>query len=165
MKCSMEYYKDIEVFVCAIGLFVIPIILTTILYFIKKEYFQCNWRPGPDYISLYATWSLMIVSLGAIIVLGTMGYSLITGKELFQERMNLVEKTKREVIANALNVQKDKLQMDDNEEGTLKGIKMYRINVDNEAFSVFLKNEDYLQYKVVRIDRVLNESKDFVKTK
>ncbi|MFE8094486.1 hypothetical protein [Bacillus toyonensis] len=156
----MEYYKDIEVFVCAIGLFVIPIILTTILYFIKKEYFQCNWRPGPDYISLYATWSLMIVSLGAIIVLGTMGYSLITGKELFQERMNLVEKTKREVIVSALNVQEDKLQMDDNEEGTLKGIKMYRVKVNDETMSVFLKYEDYLKYKVVRIDKILTESKD-----
>lgn len=161
----MEQFKCIEVFLFTIGLFVIPIILTTFLYFIKKEQFRCSWRPGPDYISLIYIWSLMIVSLGAIIVLGTIVYSLITGKELFQERLNAVIETKREVIANALNVQEDKMQMDNNEEGTLKGIKMYRINVDNEAFSVFLKNEDYLQYKVVRIDKVLNESKDFIKTK
>lgn len=156
----MEQFKGIEVLLFTIGLFGIPIILTTILYFIKKEYFQCNWRPGPDYINLFATWSLMIVSLGAIIVLGARGYSLITGKELFQERLNAVIETKREVIANALNVQEDKLQMDDNEEGTLKDIKMYRVKVNNETLSVFLKYEDYLKYKVVRIDKILNESKD-----
>ncbi|MDF9599086.1 hypothetical protein P7D15_01480 [Bacillus cereus] len=156
----MEYYKDIEVFLFAIGLFVIPIILTTILYFIKKEYFQCNWRPGPDYINLYATWMLMVVSMGAIIVLGTMGYSLITGKELLQERVNAVTETKREVIAKSLSVQKEKIQMDDNEDGTLKGIKMYRVKVNNETFSVFLKYEDCLKYKVVRIDKILTESKD-----
>ncbi|HHT7008701.1 TPA: hypothetical protein ACTZ3A_001240 [Bacillus cereus] len=153
----MENYKDIEVLLFAIGLFVIPIILTTILYFIKKEYFQCNWRPGPDYINLYAIWMLMVVSMGAIIVLGTMG---LTGKELLQERVNTVKETKREVIANALNVQKDKLQMDDNEEGTLKEIKMYRVKVNNETLSVFLKYEGYLKYKVVRIDKILTEVKD-----
>lgn len=153
----MENYKDIEVLLFAIGLFVIPIILTTILYFIKKEYFQCNWRPGPDYINLYAIWMLMVVSMGAIIVLGTMG---LTGKELLQERVNAVKETKREVIANALNVQKDKLQMDDNEEGTLKEIKMYRVKVNNETLSVFLKYEGYLKYKVVRIDKILTEVKD-----
>lgn len=157
MTCSMENYKDIEVLLFAIGLFVIPIILTTILYFIKKEYFQCNWRPGPDYINLYAIWMLMVVSMGAIIVLGTMG---LTGKELLQERVNAVKETKREVIANALNVQKDKLQMDDNEEGTLKEIKMYRVKVNNETLSVFLKYEGYLKYKVVRIDKILTEVKD-----
>lgn len=157
MTCSMENYKDIEVLLFAIGLFVIPIILTTILYFIKKEYFQCNWRPGPDYINLYAIWMLMVVSMGAIIVLGTMG---LTGKELLQERVNTVKETKREVIANALNVQKDKLQMDDNEEGTLKEIKMYRVKVNNETLSVFLKYEGYLKYKVVRIDKILTEVKD-----
>ncbi|WP_242249137.1 hypothetical protein [Bacillus cereus group sp. BfR-BA-01328] len=153
----MENYKDIEVLLFAIGLFVIPIILTTILYFIKKEYFQCNWRPGPDYINLYAIWMLMVVSMGAIIVLGTMG---LTGKELLQERVNAVKETKREVIANALNVQKDKLQMDDNEEGTLKEIKMYRVKVNNETLSVFLKYEGYLKYKVVRIDKILTEVKE-----
>ncbi len=157
MTCSMENYKDIEVLLFAIGLFVIPIILTTILYFIKKEYFQCNWRPGPDYINLYAIWMLMVVSMGAIIVLGTMG---LTGKELLQERVNAVKETKREVIANALNVQKDKLQMDDNEEGTLKEIKMYRVKVNNETLSVFLKYEGYLKYKVVRIDKILTEVKE-----
>lgn len=156
MTCSMENYKDIEVLLFAIGLFVIPIILTTILYFIKKEYFQCNWRPGPDYINLYAIWMLMVVSMGAIIVLGTMG---LTGKELLQERVNAVKETKREVIANALNVQKDKLQMDDNEEGTLKEIKMYRVKVNNETLSVFLKYEGDLKYKVVRIDKILTEVK------
>ncbi|MDX5853518.1 hypothetical protein SIM22_05145 [Bacillus cereus group sp. BfR-BA-01363] len=153
----MENYKDIEILLFAIGLFVIPIILTTILYFIKKEYFQCKWRPGPDYINLYAIWMLMVVSMGAIIVLGTMG---LTGKELIQERVNAVKETKREVIANALNVQKDKLQMDDNEEGTLKEIKMYRVKVNNETLSVFLKYEGYLKYKVVRIDKILTEVKD-----
>lgn len=156
----MEHFKCIEVFAFVIGLFVIPIILTTFLYFVKKEHFRCSWRPGPDYISLIYIWSLMIVSLGAIILLGTMGYSLITGKELFQERLNAVTETKREVIANALNVQQDKLQMDDNEEGTLKGIKMYRVKVNNETLSVFLKYEDYLKYKVVRIDKILTEVKD-----